>query len=128
MNGTDSRPSATLPRQERLGSEKAIARLFKEGRGGFVHPLRYVFLTGTTETGFPETGVAVLFAAPKKFHKRANKRNLCRRRLREAYRLNKSLLGGATGHLALVYSSKELVPYKELENAVCEILSKLGGV
>jgi len=69
----------------------------------------------------------VLFSVPKKFHKRANRRNLLRRRAKEAYRLNKGLLlaeGGKTAavDVALIYSSKEVLPYKTIQNAVRRIL------
>ena len=72
----------------------------------------------------------VLFSVPKKFHKRANKRNLLRRRTKECYRLNKELLrtGGnpAAVDLALIYSSKAVLPYKTIENAVRRILEKIA--
>ena len=73
----------------------------------------------------------VLFSVPKKFHKRANRRNLLRRRAKEAYRLNKGLLlveGGKTAavDVALIYSSKEIVPYKTVENALRRILQQIA--
>ena len=69
--------------------------------------------------------VEVLFSVPKKFHKRANKRNLLRRRTKEAYRLQKQTLKNgspANLDLALIYSSKEVLPYKTIQNAVRRIL------
>lgn len=75
----------SLPRTERLRSLGAIRRLFDEGQSGFVFPFRYVWYAETDAV----PSVEVLFSVPKKFHKRANKRNLLRRRTKEAYRLGK---------------------------------------
>ena len=118
----------TLPKRERLCSFGALRRLFGEGKGGFVYPLRYVvYIEGATDAS-----AEVLFSTPKKFLKRANKRNVVRRRMREAYRLNKSLLLGsdvAPRHfqVALIYSSKEVLDYKTIENATKRILQNLGA-
>lgn len=115
-----------LPRNERLRSLGAIRRLFAEGESGFVFPFRYVWHAETDVLPSAE----VLFSVPKKFHKRANKRNLLRRRTKECYRLNKELLrqGGhpAAVDLALIYSSKAVLPYKTIENAVQRILEKIA--
>ena len=126
---------ATLSREERLRSKRALERLFAEGRGGFVYPFRYVCLVGDKEAdGQADNGpeavrpASVLFSVPKRFHKRANKRNLLRRRTREAYRLNKGLLadGGVRGaEIALIYSVKDVADYKRIENAVKRILSQI---
>lgn len=118
-------PDRSLPRAERLRSLGAIRRLFEEGHGGFVFPFRYVWYA---EPG-PADSAEVLFSVPKKFHKRANKRNLLRRRTKEAYRLHKTLLA-APGRpcdmdLALIYSSKEVLPYRQIESAVRKILSAI---
>ena len=71
----------------------------------------------------------ILFSTPKKFLKRANKRNKVRRRMREAYRLNKSLLLASDYprqmQVALIYSSKEVLDYKTIENATKRILENL---
>ena len=122
---------ATLSREERLRTKRRLERLFGQGSGGFVYPIRYIYLIDKgSETAAAQTGkpAGVLFSVPKKFHKRANKRNLLRRRMREAYRLNKSLLteGGVCGaDLALVYSVKDIADYKRIENAVRKIMSQI---
>lgn len=119
----------TLPKSERLRSLGAVRRLFSDGSSGFVYPFRY--MTFTEESASPS--VEVLFSVPKRYHKRANKRNLLRRRTKEAYRLNKeSVTAVATERgkaldMALVYSVKECVPYKTIENAVRKILQEVGA-
>jgi ribonuclease P protein component len=111
-----------LPKSEKLHSFGAIRRLFSEGRGGFVYPFRYVVYTEHAE----EMSAEVLFSTPKKFLKRANKRNKVRRRMREAYRLNKALLLSSNEprmmQIALIYSSKEVIDYNTIENATKKIL------
>ena len=78
----------TFPRAERLRSRKQIARLFEKGESGVVYPIRYVFLTGEDDAGdaTDEGGLSVLVSVSKRNHKRANVRNLLKRRIREAYR------------------------------------------
>lgn len=118
-------PDRSLPRTERLRSLGAIRRLFESGQSGFVFPFRYLWYAD------PDTAdsVEALFSVPKKFHKRANKRNLLRRRTKEAYRLHKTLLETpgrpCDKDLALVYSSKEILPYGQIESAVRKILSAI---
>ena len=111
-----------LPKSEKLHSFGAIRRLFSEGRGGFVYPFRYVVYAEHAE----EMSAEVLFSTPKKFLKRANKRNKVRRRMREAYRLNKELLLSSNEprmmQIALIYSSKEIIDYNTIENATKKIL------
>ena len=74
--------------------------------------------------------VELLVSVPKKFHKRANRRNRLRRRTKEAYRLNKERLAdcgkSAAVDLALIYSSREILPYKTIEHAVRKILSQIA--
>lgn len=105
--------STPLPRSERLRSLGAVRRLFTEGEGGFVYPFRYMYHVTKPRTecagkadaagvvpdhvdnspgGRAEGSIEVLFSVPKKFHKRANRRNLLKRRTREAYRLSREAL------------------------------------
>ena len=138
-------PDLRLPRSERLRSQNAIRQLFGEGRGGFVYPYRYTFLvlpvakceqtSVECQSGerMQSRDVEVMFSVPKKFHKRANKRNLLKRRTRESYRLcpvradlrAKVEKMGTTLHLALIYSTKEVHSYKTISNAVQRILEQV---
>lgn len=116
-----------LPYSERLRSFGAIRRLFAGGRSGFVYPFRYMVYAEPDA----EFSVRVLFSVPKRNHKRANVRNLLKRRMREAYRLNKSLLHdcgqAVSADVALVYSSKSVADYKTVEHAVKRILGEIAA-
>lgn len=122
----DAKPNG-LAKTERLSSLAAVRRLFTDGVSGFVYPFRYTVIVEKSAS----PTVEVLFSVPKRNHKRANKRNLLRRRTKEAYRLNKSSLWSATAErgvavdMALVYSSKEVLPYKTIENAVRRIIDEV---
>ncbi len=113
----------TLTRSERLRTLGAIRRLFESGEGGFVYPFRYLLFAEADN----ETSVRVLFSVPKRYHKRANKRNLLKRRMRESYRLHKELLGApaVTLDLALIYSAKEVLPYDRVTRSVEKILREV---
>lgn len=117
----------SLPRQERLRSLGAIRRLFAEGESGFVFPFRYVWYAEPDE----EPSVEVLFSTPKRYHKRANKRNLVRRRTKEAYRLQKQTLtlhvGSRNVDVALIYSSAEVLPSTKINHAVRRILETIAS-
>ncbi len=116
--------SNSLSRDERLRKLGAIRRLFESGEGGFVYPLRYlIFAEADTEDS-----TRVMFSVPKRYHKRANKRNLVRRRTKEAYRTNKYLLTteGVSLDIALIYSSKDVADYRRITNSVRKILKLIS--
>lgn len=120
--------SCSLPSTERLKSLTAVRRLFADGETGFVYPFRYIIYTEKSTS----PSVEVLFSVPKRYHKRANRRNLLRRRTKEAYRLQKSglheaLAGkGVAMDIAFVYSAKEVLPYKTISYAVRRILQEVA--
>ena len=103
-------PDCSLPRTERLRSLGAVRRMFESGESGFIFPFRYVWFAEADEIPSAE----VLFSVPKKFHKRANKRNL----LHNGRPVNLDL--------ALIYSSKEELSYKTISNAVRRILETVA--
>ncbi|WP_300283775.1 ribonuclease P protein component [uncultured Alistipes sp.] len=119
-----------LPAEERIKSKKAIAQLFEQGRSGLVYPVRYVFLPEEAAAkNRAEAPGQLLVSVSKRNHKRAVVRNCLKRRLREAYRNNKSLLGGAadrTFMLGLLYISNEQADYARIEAAVTKIMRTLS--
>ena len=76
-------------------------------------------------------GLQILVSVSKRHHKRANVRNLLKRRIREAYRLNRAPLKDRTSEqrermsVALLYISKEVADFAAIEYAVRKIISKL---
>lgn len=119
----------SFPKRMRLSGRSAAGKLFAEGQSGFVYPFRYLFISSTAdECG---AGVSVLITVPKKYHKRANRRNVLKRRTREAFRvLNKELIEAAeekkSVEIALIYSSKEMLEFKTIGDAVGKILRQIG--
>lgn len=68
-----------------------VERLFAGGSKSFpAYPLRVVYMWIDSAEG--EADASILISVPKKRFKRAVKRNLVKRQVREAYRKNKYLL------------------------------------
>lgn len=112
----------TLPKEERLCSKKGISMLLAEGRHGNVPGIRFTFRTGTGECR-----PRLLVSVPKKLFKRAVKRNLLKRRLRESWRRQKHLLNCGSGmDILMTYSTKDILSYGEIYEAVSRIIGKIN--
>ena len=89
----------------------------------FRYPFKSYMLPGCSEVS------RYAIAVPKKNFKRAVKRNLLKRRTREAIRLNQAeCLKGKVGDYLFVYIAKDVCTYDEMVAAVREILSKSAAV
>jgi ribonuclease P protein component len=116
----------TLKKKERLSVGTDLSRLFASGRYGFTDGFRYCYRIGN-ELSFNRIVVSV----PKKCFRRAVKRNLLKRRIREAYRLNKNLLpvnaekGGTD--ILFIYSSKYILDFNTVVLSVRNILESLAA-
>ncbi len=114
--------SFTFKKAERLKSRKTIERLFKEGKSFGVYPLRLVFLK--MDEPKSEAPVQFTVSVPKRSFKSAVARNRIKRKVREAWRLNKhwlyKKLEKEEGQFAfmVIYTGKEDLPYQEIEKAV----------
>lgn len=112
----------TLPKKERLCGKTAISCLLAKGRHGNVPGLHYCF---REETG---TGTdRLMVSVPKKLFRRAVKRNLLKRRIREGWRKQKHTLTGSHGYdILLSYSTKEILSYEEIFDAIGKVIEKLN--
>ena len=108
--------SHTLTKEERLCGKTTVSALISSGKWGAAPHLRYCWSVGH-ETGLNRIMVSV----PKKFFKRAVKRNLLKRRMREAYRRQKELLGPGVDIL-FIYTSPEVLPYETVFSDMATLL------
>ncbi len=112
-----------FPKEEKLKSAKTIEKLFLEGKTYSKFPLKIFFL--------PNENIAsnmAAFAVPKRNFKSAVDRNRVKRQLREAYRLNKSLLDEIHGKkfvMLFLFLGKVSPQYEQLEKATIVLLKKI---
>ena len=117
----------TFKSQERLKSRTQINKLFTEGKSFFVYPFKVLYLI---QDGQEEYSVKILFSVPKRRFKRANKRNLIRRRVKEIYRLKKpdfylELPKNKQIKIAIIYSSQSILESNEIKPAFEKVLLQL---
>ena len=113
----------TFGKNEKLKSKKAIESLFSEGQSYVSHPIRIVYRIKPKEDYDVKVGVSV---AKKKF-KHAVDRNLLKRRIKEAYRLNKLLVKQANVSVdaLFIYTSSKIKDYDVINQSMKELLQKL---
>lgn len=117
-------------KEERLCSKKLLEKLFHNGSSFLVYPFRIVFLVEDVPGNFP---AQVVIAVSKRKFKRAVDRNLIKRRVREAYRLNKQELVYSFLHqknISLIFSihyiGKDIAEYAFIEKKLKLALKKLS--
>lgn len=114
----------TLRKAERLSWKRHIDQLFLQGNSFVAYPLRVIYLETATAQCVP---ASILISVPKKKFKHAVKRNLIKRRIREAYRLHKTELTDTLNpaekylHLAFVYLGKDVATLSELNQAMMKV-------
>lgn len=117
-------------KEERLCSKKLLDELFRNGSSFLVYPFRVVHLT-TDHSNVAQAQIVI--GVSKRRFKRAVDRNLIKRRIREAYRLNKesllySFLQEKNLHLtfAVHFVGKEISDYKFIEKKLKVALIQLA--
>lgn len=110
----------TLPKNERLSGRSAIDGLLREGRYITSGCLRVCYKAGSTDV------TRIMVSVPKKLFKRAVRRNAVKRRIREAYRLQKELLQKPLDIL-FIYTAAEILPSEVFFAAVGDALKLLAA-
>jgi ribonuclease P protein component len=124
--------NCSFPKSERLCSKKAIEELIELNSTLFVHPLKCYFqFYPITEDEFCNQ---IVFSVPKRYFKKAVDRNQIKRRLKEAYRLNKfellhenTLLKQRKVKIIIVYIGKDMLSFLQLENSLKSLLLKIAS-
>lgn len=131
-----------LTKSDRLHHRTLVEALFREGASIYGHPLRLVYrvvdretLEGSFRNGVPEgaSGLQMMVTVPKKKRRRAVDRVLMRRRIREAYRLNRKPLTElmalkpdiAALDIAFIYLHGENAEYADIEKRMKGLIAKL---
>lgn len=110
---------ARLPKTERLSGATAVAALLEHGKHFQAGCLRCKYMPRADEG--PSR---IVVSVPKRSFKRAVKRNLLKRRIRESYRRQKGLLV-QPWDLLIVYTSREVLPYEAIFADMTEMLCKM---
>jgi len=117
----------TFKKEERLCNKRFLTNLFQSGSSFVLYPYRISFVKSQQ---LPSPAQVVI-SVPKRRFKKAVDRNLLKRRIREAYRLQKHqllhtfLLNNQTEVLlAIQYIGKEILDYDVIFNKMNSVFIK----
>lgn len=125
----------SLPQAERINSKKQIDRLFRGGgsKAMTVAPLRVVYMTGERGENDREPQAQMMVSVPKRYFKRAVKRNRIKRMVREAYRLNKHILDNALANnternvaMCFIWTADRLLDTARVEERMVGLLTRMA--
>lgn len=125
----------SLPQSERINSKKQIDRLFRGGgsKAMTASPLRVVYMTDERGEDAREPMAQMMVSVPKRCFKRAVKRNLVKRQVREAYRLNKHILvsrlaerGNATVSMCFIWTADRILPTAKVAERMVNLLNRMS--
>lgn len=119
-----------FPKSERLSNQTKIQELFSTGDHFNAYPLKVIYLKYQQE--LPPLPNQMLVTVPKRNFRRAVDRNKLKRRVREAYRLNKHLILSPKEDCYLligyIYIGKEIDDYQVIEKKLKQSLLRLNKI
>jgi len=117
-----------FPKKQKLCSETVIKVMFSNGKSFTTSAVRLVWNVDNNED---EVFVKSIIVVPKKKIRIAVKRNIIRRRMKEAYRLHKIELENMLKdkklqlNIAIIYQKDKILPYTIVEEEIKLILKRL---
>ena len=115
-------------KSERLNNKVTINKLFEKGQSVVISPFRLLWI----ENNNSKYSIAqTLISVPKRNISLATKRNVIKRRINEAFRLNKEKLYAELNernkqkNIAIIYQKQEIQTYKIIEQKINLLLSRL---
>ena len=115
-------------KKQKLCNETAIKEMFSNGESFVIPPIRLIW---KEQVNSDDVAIKSIIVVPKKQLKLASDRNIVRRRMKEAYRLNKSTIEnslknkGKQLNIAIVYQNDKRLSYKVIEEKIKLILGRL---
>ena len=118
----------TFKKEERLCSKIVLDKLFTDGKSVFSYPFKFVFIPVDDAT---QTPIQIVFSVPKRNFKRAVHRNQIKRRMREAFRLNKLTfyenIANTKIALMVIYTEKEILNFKLIQSGLIKGFRKISS-
>ena len=110
-------------KEERLKSEKTIKELFEKGSSFYLYPFKVFFMPHPDQE---QRAHQILITVSRKLFTKAVDRNQIKRRMREAYRLNKPFPEIPKKLvIAYIYSVKEKLPAAQLKERLGKTFKRL---
>ena len=121
MNQKSNKGQFSFSKDERITNKKVIQKLFESGKKVSLSPfiVKYIFEK-------KEIKNKILISVSKSKIKSSVKRNLLKRRIREAFRLNKNIIKGFGYSSAFIYSSTTILNYNEINKSLIKLLKKIN--
>jgi len=120
----------TLKKHERLKSKKQLEKLFTSAHSFFAHPIKLLYLIDDNTAD--EWPLKFSVSVPKRKINSAVKRNAVKRKIREAYRLNKiplqeQIIAKSKIKLSLmfIFIETETTDFVTIEKSIKKLLTKL---
>src|SRR6056297_1791760 len=116
---------SSFKKNERLSGQKEISLLMKKGNVFHRHPFRIQWLVFPNDSGY-SFQMKAAFSVPRRKFKKAVKRNTIKRRMKEAYRLNKNTFiqqmkdSRHSLFVLFVFTSRNELSYHDIDNGMKE--------
>jgi len=113
---------------ERLCGKAEFEKLFKQGKGFLIHPLRVQYLM----VELVDEPCKMVVSVSKKITKKAHERNRIKRQVKEAYRIDKEpfrellMQRNKAIHLAFIYIGKSKTDFALIQEKIKLILARLS--